>query len=208
VSKSFTFSTNNIQYLQNIYKKYLLAFDKDINRIYDNKRLLNFNKTLNLIHEHNMINPYFTLSLNSFADNHDYETASMFTIISTPPNNGSTDSKRTLHNKLPDSFDWSNENNPMFGSVVSPVRDQGPCGACWAFVAVSATESSVRIRNNFLAGSPKDVVLSVQELIDCDIIKNRGCSGGNPIFAYDYIVEKGLTSNENYPYDAMVIYTR
>jgi len=42
--------------------------------------------------------------------------------------------------------------------------------------------------------------LSVQELLDCDNTYDRGCVGGNPILAYKFITENGLTTNDNYPY--------
>ena len=42
--------------------------------------------------------------------------------------------------------------------------------------------------------------LSVQELIDCDTKNDQGCVGGNPAFAYPYIVGHGLASEARYPY--------
>jgi len=44
------------------------------------------------------------------------------------------------------------------------------------------------------------VPLSVQELLDCDTYKNKGCIGGNPVWTYYWIHEHGLTTNRNYPY--------
>eukprot|EP00607_Mallomonas_marina_P004495 CAMPEP_0182438444 /NCGR_PEP_ID=MMETSP1167-20130531/85778_1 /TAXON_ID=2988 /ORGANISM="Mallomonas Sp, Strain CCMP3275" /LENGTH=370 /DNA_ID=CAMNT_0024631823 /DNA_START=2625 /DNA_END=3737 /DNA_ORIENTATION=+ len=56
------------------------------------------------------------------------------------------------------------------------------------------TESSVRIN------SGSKVPLSAQELIDCDTDYNRGCLGGNPIFAFEYIMSEGLSGWYAYPY--------
>lgn len=54
------------------------------------------------------------------------------------------------------------------------VRDQGPCGACWAFATV-ATMESLYTRNNH------QYVLAPQYLIDCSRdSQNRGCDGGWP----------------------------
>lgn len=47
------------------------------------------------------------------------------------------------------------------GEALSPVRDQGQCGSCWAFAGASIVESSKRIR---YGGSAN---ISEQELIDC-----------------------------------------
>lgn len=36
--------------------------------------------------------------------------------------------------------------------------------------------------------SDRSVLLSVQELIDCDVEYDKGCSGGNPINAFRYVI--------------------
>ena len=42
--------------------------------------------------------------------------------------------------------------------------------------------------------------MSSQELLDCDVGFNSGCSGGNPAVAYEYIQNYGLTSSSSLPY--------
>lgn len=42
--------------------------------------------------------------------------------------------------------------------------------------------------------------LSAQELLDCDVGFNSGCSGGNPAMAYEYIMEHGITTALSLPY--------
>jgi len=46
---------------------------------------------------------------------------------------------------LPESLNWAGADNPIGDSVMSSVRNQGGCGACWAFVAVATTEAALRI---------------------------------------------------------------
>lgn len=41
---------------------------------------------------------------------------------------------------------------------------------------------------------------SVQQLIDCDLIPNMGCMGGEALYAYRYIRENGLALAKDYPY--------
>lgn len=36
--------------------------------------------------------------------------------------------------------------------------------------------------------------LSAQQLVDCDTAWDQGCIGGNPAFAYPYIIRHGLAS--------------
>jgi C1A family cysteine protease len=62
-----------------------------------------------------------------------------------------------------DEVDWRNE------GAVNPIKDQGKCGASWAFSAVSAIESKFKIVNNTLYS------LSEQQIIDCCLGLCDGC---------------------------------
>lgn len=88
-----------------------------------------------------------------------------------------------------DSVDWRES------FKVSPVKNQGSCGSCWAFSSVGAVESAWAIKHNTLYN------LSEQELIDCST-KNNGCEGGSMVKSFQYIIENGLCSNFSYPYTA------
>ncbi len=45
---------------------------------------------------------------------------------------------------IPASVDWRTE------GAVNPIKDQGSCGSCWAFSAVSSTESRYKIAKGTL----------------------------------------------------------
>ncbi|KAF2579207.1 hypothetical protein F2Q68_00002177, partial [Brassica cretica] len=94
-------------------------------------------------------------------------------------------------NALPTSVDWRKN------GAVTPVKNQGQCGSCWAFSTVVAVEGINQIRTKELTS------LSEQELVDCDTNENQGCSGGLMDLAFEFIKEKGgLTSELVYPYQA------
>lgn len=78
---------------------------------------------------------------------------------------------------------------------MSPIRNQGSCGSCYAFSAVGAIESAYLIERNQTVG------LSEQQLVDCSIfLGNEACSGGWPDYAYNYIIYYNITTRVNYPY--------
>ena len=89
-------------------------------------------------------------------------------------------------------FDWRNVPNR-----VTPVKDQGLCDSSWAFSAVENIESVWAIEKRSL------VNLSVQQILDCDVL-SHGCSGGGTIEdAFDYVFRiGGLEREENYRYVA------
>lgn len=68
---------------------------------------------------------------------------------------------------FPEYFNWKNQGK------VTPAKDQGDCGSCWAFTAVGVLESKILINN----GPQYD--LSEQQLVSCDT-NQWGCCGGWP----------------------------
>jgi C1A family cysteine protease len=116
--------------------------------------------------------------------------------------NANYEVERTIPNitaeTIPDSWDWRDQ-----GNVVAPVKNQGQCGSCWAFSAVGALESQVRMKTN------DSVLLSEQKMVDC--VKNvvspdktltccNGCQGGEMYSVYQFL-NNGMDSTEQqYPY--------
>ncbi|KAK1422363.1 hypothetical protein QVD17_25436 [Tagetes erecta] len=150
------------------------------------------------VHETNKMDKPYKLKLNKFADMTNQEFKSLYAgskIMHMRVLKGDRiDNKTFMYanaENVPTSVDWRKK------GAVTPVKDQGQCGSCWAFSTVVAVEGINQIRTKEL------VSLSEQELIDCDTSENQGCNGGLMDLAFDFIKKKGgLTKEEYYPYTA------
>jgi hypothetical protein len=96
---------------------------------------------------------------------------------------------------LPAQFDWREHQG---GSYVTPVRHQGPCGACWAFAPVAMLESWLLIDG----GTPGlEIDLSEQHVVSCTPSYNN-CLGGDAGVAMDHLVATGAPLESCLPYAA------
>ncbi|XP_010276986.1 PREDICTED: ervatamin-B-like [Nelumbo nucifera] len=90
----------------------------------------------------------------------------------------------------PSSFDWRSQ------GVVTPVKNQGACGSCWAFSATGAIEGINAIVTGNLTS------LSEQELVDCDKT-SYGCNGGWTNKAFQWVIDNGgIATESQYSYTA------
>lgn len=91
--------------------------------------------------------------------------------------------------------------------VMTPVKNQGSCGSCWAFTATSVVEGTLAIKSG-----RAPVRLSEQQLVDCTRITTAnkslfgktygtyGCGGGWMTYAWSFQKEQGAMKYSDYPY--------
>ncbi len=136
----------------------------------------------------------FTLAMNKYGDMTSEEFGAMYNGYNKTGELKKTQGQvyKLSGSANPDSVDWRTQ------GYVTPVKDQGQCGSCWAFSAVASLEGQ-----HFKA-SQQLVSLSEQNLVDCSKKQgNQGCNGGLMDQAFTYIqVNNGLDTEDSYKYTA------
>uniref|UniRef100_A0A8C6J8G1 Cathepsin K n=1 Tax=Melopsittacus undulatus TaxID=13146 RepID=A0A8C6J8G1_MELUD len=153
------------------------------------ERNLKYINTHNL--EHALGVHSFELAMNHLGDMTSEEVVRTMTGLKLPHNR--PHGNETLYvpdwtERTPAAVDWRRK------GYVTPVKNQGQCGSCWAFSAVGALEGQLKRRTgNLLALSP-------QNLVDC-VATNDGCGGGYMTNAFEYVRHnRGIDSEDAYPY--------
>ncbi|KAH7544953.1 hypothetical protein FEM48_Zijuj01G0040700 [Ziziphus jujuba var. spinosa] len=111
----------------------------------------------------------YKLSVNEYADqtNEEFRASRNGYKRSSNSKSSQTSFRYEDVSAVPSSIDWRKK------GAVTPIKDQGQCGCCWAFSAVAATEGITQLKTGKL------ISLSEQELVDCDTSgEDQGCEGG------------------------------
>jgi len=142
---------------------------------------------------HNAQNLGYTLGENQFSD----LTQEQFRVAAglgykAPQQHMGAHLGEHVHNgeELADSVDWTTQ------GAVTPVKDQGQCGSCWAFSTTGSTEGAWQI------GSGQLVSVSEQQLVDCATATSAGCQGGSMAGAIQYESGTAMATEASYPYTA------
>jgi C1A family cysteine protease len=158
------------------------------------KRLQIFADNFDLIRSHNRGGATYTLALNEFAHLTHSEFVDLMKLGGTRiPNLRRGAPGAPLHTAPegtanPTSVDWTTK------GAVTPVKNQGSCGSCWAFSTTGSLEGAYEIKNGNL------VSFSEQQLVSCDTT-DLGCNGGWMDDAFAWAQKNGgLCTEDAYPY--------
>jgi hypothetical protein len=185
--KEFKLGEFEIMDTIHVFKEWLKDFERNYTKDEESFRFKIWYENLGRIAKTNSQGLSYKLRLNQFADLTDDEfrlkvhgragscfrqdKAFKFPRIST--NNNKNKSTVISRSNLPTSVNWVSK------GVVTPVKNQGNCGCCWAFSATGAIECNYAIATGELNS------LSEQQLVDCSYSEgNDGCDGGDMDYAF------------------------
>lgn len=150
-----------------------------------------FKANVDYIHETNAKNLSYKLDVNVFSDKTPDEFAGQFTGLEKPdrlwgelPYLGR---QKYSGKALDASVDWVTK------GAVTPVKNQGQCGSCWAFSTTGSLEGAQQIAGGHL------VSLSEQQLVDCDKV-DSACQGGLMDNGFKYAEANSMCTEDSYPY--------
>lgn len=184
-------ATDSAAAVRHAFADFLEEFDKVYAEEEVPQRFKTFEENYRRVLEHNTMASPYTQSINEFADLTEEEFAAKHLGF-----NGSG----TAFEGWPylgdhfesavdaSSLDWRDR------GAVTPVKNQGQCGACWTFSATGGLEGAGKLTTGDL------VSLSEQEILDCS--ESQGCGGGNMAIAFSFAKTHTITVEENYPYTA------
>lgn len=183
VGNAFSVSSSSLADFNNYVAKYNKAYDSSE---YD-LRFDIFRHNNHLINAHNAARKSWTLAINEWTDRTWDEFISERR--GRVPVFVRGNSTAQYVGAVQDAVDWRGR------GVVNPVKDQGSCGSCYAFSAISAVESAYAIKTGKLYN------LSEQQIVDCSgKFGNGGCSGGLMRNVFNYGTKVALCPAHEYPY--------
>jgi len=186
VGASAAFSEQDYQYL---FTKWVDQWGKTYEHENFFHKYNTFRANLDFIVEHNSFNRSYTLTMNQFGDLTSTEFGK--TYCGFKPS-ARSESPVDFVGATADSLDW------LALGAVTPVKDQGQCGSCWAFSATGAIEGACQIATKTL------VSVSEQQLVDCAGSEgNQGCNGGLMDYAFEWVIKNGgIAAEGDYKYTA------
>lgn len=183
------------------WEAFKLKYDRKFSDEEEHHRFRIFNDSLAFIKAENAKHQTFTLGINDFADLAPDEFRLHYTgliqrdvFFGNVPSlgNHSWDAQAPLA----DAIDWVEKGG------VTPIKNQGSCGSCWAFSTVGALEGAMFVATQKLAA------YSEQDFVDCASSHSisaplLGCKGGLMTAAFKWAENHDICTEDSYPYKAV-----
>ena len=144
-----------------------------------------FKQNLAFIEDHNSKNGEHAVGVNFLADMTEQEKSRLLGFKGN--NKTASNAQSYAHLAVEDEINWVTK------GAVTPVKNQGQCGSCWAFSTTGAIEGAEFVATGKLQS------FSEQQLVDCSK-KNAGCNGGLMDLAFEYVETDGIELESTYPY--------
>lgn len=159
----------------------------------DSYRRLIFTKNVAAIEMHNLdTTQTYKMGVNQFTGLTEEEFVSYYlNPLRASENRAIVEREETTTNKLGQDIDWTSK------GIVTPIKNQGQCGSCWAFSAIAVVEAFYK------QAKSQTVNLSEQQLVDCSkSYGNAGCNGGFNYKGLAFVKDHKATTTAKYPYHA------